>query len=225
MRILQRSLGLAAILCACLAPTVYADTVDLKLIGVGNGRSIGNVYLSPYTATVNGNPNPISVVCLDFAAETYLNQQWPAETHTLDNLVGTRWGAAAADKYKAAAWLTLQLLKPNISYADQVTYSFAVWRLFIPTATTSGMDAYNAAVTVAMNTALANASSIDISSFVIYTPTGNGNPCGGGPCTSKPQEFLAIRTPETAALPILGFNALALIAVIAFFRRRLVANE
>jgi hypothetical protein len=208
-----------------LAPTVYADTVDLKLIGVGNGRSIGNVYLSPYTATVNNNPTPISVVCLDFEAETYVNQKWPAETHTLDNLAGTRWGAGAADKYKAAAWLTLQLLNPNISYADQVTYSFAVWRLFIPGATTSGMAPYDAGVTLAMNTALANAASIDPSSFVIYTPTGNGTPCNGGPCTSKPQEFLAIRTPETAAMPILAFNVLALIGVIAFFRRRLVTTE
>ncbi len=66
----------------------------------------------------------------------------------------------------------------------------------------------------------------EFSNFVIYTPiAGTAANCAGRACAGPPQEFLAIRTPETAAMPILAFNLLAVFGVIAFLRRRLVGAE
>ncbi|MGC4053328.1 MAG: hypothetical protein QM757_28825 [Paludibaculum sp.] len=229
---------LAAVACICLAPTASADTVDMKMIGLGNMNAMAGDYMNPYTATVNGVTT--TIICDDFAAVTYLNETWQATTHTLADLSGTRWGGVpdALHLYNAAAYLTLQLLDPNITKVTQGEISFAIWGLFTPSAITTNLasysPAYAKAATQYINTALAattNSIMDQFSNFVIYTPiAGTAANCWGAKCTAPPQEFLAIagstiRTPETASLPILAFNLLAVIGVIAFLRRRMVSVE
>ena len=46
-----RILGFAAAMLA--VPAMQADTASIQLTGVGNGSTMGGVYVSPYTATVN----------------------------------------------------------------------------------------------------------------------------------------------------------------------------
>ena len=224
---------LATVVCACLAPTAYADTVNMQLTGLGNNSIMAGDYVNPYTASVNGVTT--TVICDDFAATTYLNETWKATTHTLSDLSGTRWGnvADAQHLYNAAAWLTLQLLTPNLAKVTQGEISYAIWGLFTPTAITSNLagasPTYASAATTWMNNALAattNTVMDQFSNFVIYTPVaGTAANCGGAACRGLPQEFLAVRAPETASVPILAFNLLAVIGVIAFLRRRLVTAE
>lgn len=224
--------------CVCLAPTAIADTVNMKMIGLGNNNAMAGDYVNPYTATVNGVTT--TVICDDFAAVTYLNETWQATTHTFADLTGTRWGGVpdALHLYNAAAYLTLQLLDPNISKVLQGEISFAIWGMFTPTAITTNLASYSPAyanaATQLKNAALAattNSIMDQFSNFVIYTPiAGTAANCWGAKCTAPPQEFLAIastpiHTPETASLPILAFNLFAVIGVIAFLRRRMVSAE
>lgn len=220
---------LAVAACCCLVPAAFADTVDMRLTSVGNSTIMANTYVNPYTATVNGVAT--TVICDDYAAETWINESWQATVHTLSDLTGTRWGSVsdAQHLYNAAAWLTLQLLTPNLSKVTQGEISFAIWGLFTPSAVTTNLASssatYAAAATQWMTTALAqttNSVMSEFANFVIYTPiAGTATNCGGRACTGLPQEFIAVRVPETAALPLLGFNILALAGILLVFRRRI----
>jgi hypothetical protein len=208
-----------------LTSLAYADSVSMHLTGVGNGTVLGGVYVNPYNATVNGTPTV--VICDDFAANSYLDETWTANVSTFANLSQTKWGAGMAAQYYQAAWLTLQLLQPGVSTANQGFISYAIWSLFTPTAadglTASQKTAVQAWVTAAASQSLNAGMFAD---FVVYTPdvtkpimVGSNVISGKNP----PQEFIA-RVPEASALALLLTTLGATLFGAFLFRRRMVLS-
>lgn len=135
----------------CFAPNVVAQTTSLTLTGV-SGPSMGNVYTSPYLATVGSTPN-VYIICDDFAAETYMNESWTANVTNLSQLSSSspvEWsdgytvtgspgsyslGSATltqTEAYIAAAYLATEILQAqehgNTTAQDYDSY--AMWVLF-----------------------------------------------------------------------------------------------
>ncbi|MFY9843950.1 MAG: hypothetical protein WA718_12865 [Terriglobales bacterium] len=127
-----------------LVPWAVAQD-SVTLTGV-QGTAWDGVYMSPYYATVNGAQNT-TVICNDFADESYLGSTWNANSTSLSNLSAstlgnTLWGSYYESKglsattiinmYDQAAWLTLGLLGQTGGSTSQAYYSFAVWAVFDP---------------------------------------------------------------------------------------------
>src|SRR5277367_7167052 len=113
----------------CLGPSAFANS-NLTMTGAGN-NVMGNVYVGPYYATVNGVVNT-PVICDDFADDSVIGHSWNFTANNFSTLGSALWGNQTKN-YEAAAWLTLQMLSlnGNSSNATQVGYlSFAIWSLF-----------------------------------------------------------------------------------------------
>ncbi len=141
---------LAVVAMMGLAPCSFAqdqDGIQVDLTGTGIGYVYDSVYVSPYTATVNGAPNT-QVICDDFSDESYLGQPWSANTTMLSGLSSdselgrTMWGSYYLSKgvadttivgwYEQAASLSLGLLQQTQGSASQAYYSYAIWAVFDP---------------------------------------------------------------------------------------------
>ncbi len=102
----------AAAFLLLLAPFAVADSMTLTSAG---NIVMAGVYVGPYTATVNGVTT--TVICDDFADETYLGESWTASSTTFSSLGSTlntqKWnlsGSQQTQLYNEAAWLVTQLL-------------------------------------------------------------------------------------------------------------------
>lgn len=218
-----------------VAPAAFAaQTAEMTLTGVGDNGYLGGVYIGPYVANINGVST--QVICDDFASDTYVGESWTANVYSfvdLNSVLGsTRFGlqADALAKYQQAAWLTLQLLNPppasacgGSNCAGQI--QFAIWQLFdnsapYPTDYLSSFDR-SWVNTYWLPQAAANYASGDYSNFYIYTPVaGTEYGCPSGSCAGAPQEFLAIQTPEPAALAMIGFDLATVGGLMLLWRIR-----
>ena len=90
-----------------LVSSAKADSVSVTLTGVSGGIQ-GNVYTSPYYATV-GNTANVPIVCDDYSHEVYMGESWTAAVSTFADLSNTRFWqgteAATLQLYGAAAYL------------------------------------------------------------------------------------------------------------------------
>ena len=113
-------------------------TTTMDLTSPGNGTTLGNVYVDPYTATVGGVANT-TVICDDWSNNSYLNESWTANVNTISSLGGKLTNAPMFGNnqplYNELAWLGSQLLanyaaKPTLAQqAAQTEISFAIWEL------------------------------------------------------------------------------------------------
>jgi len=194
----------------------------MRLTGLGNGTTLGGVYVSPYTATVNGVST--LVICDDFYAHTSVNQTWTANvTYNGGDLSNTRvvqegqTQTQAQALYNRAAWLVTELLAAYSSNQTQRQgqLSFAIWGLFDPSSLGVLSTANRNAAQDFIDQSNTWASVLN-SNLVIYTPT---------PLSStSPQEYLAIRTPEGSVLILWGLNFTAMILLVAGLRRRAIRS-
>jgi hypothetical protein len=215
---------LALALCLCV-PALFADT--LTLTGVNpSGANLGGVYTGPYVATVNGIAN-ILVICDDYQTHTSLNQLLTVTETSVADLTGPtanqivkfdRTSAAnqQAD-YMTAAYLATQLVAVNQSTSagrlQASLLNYAIWNLFY----SGAVNSLNASQQTIALSYLADARSatssftVDMFSNVsIWTPTPNG----------AAQEFLSVRVPEAAAIEVLAFHGIVVMAFAWFARRR-----
>jgi hypothetical protein len=229
MRTIVRPSWLLGLATLTLASGAFAGTVSFKLTGV-SGASMAGVYTSPYTATINGVP--VLAICDDYATDSYIGDSFTA---TVTNVASLQDEATASQdvkfnkdnattqqkNYATAAYLATQLLS-----IDQTTsagrilageYSFAIWGLFYApaiTALNNFSPTYAQAAQNILNAALAlNLKPSDYANVDIYTPT---------PIQSVSQEFIVVRTDEPEAITMLGFNILAVLSLVFFFRKRLI---
>jgi hypothetical protein len=219
-----KSAARLGILSACLlAPAALATTVDMTMTGTVNNAVLGGVYVNPYVATVNGVVT--TIICDDFKAATYIGESWKATAITFDNLASNlgnvRWGGLsnALDLYTQAAWLSLQLLS-SVGTPDQGQISYAIWGLFTPSALNTAGTA-GAAKWIARSSEARQAGFVAGSNFVLYTPV-TGTAFLNGRAMPNPQEFIAVRVPESSAAPMLVLNGAIILALAYGLRRRLV---
>jgi len=118
-------------------------TTQITLTGVGDGATLGDVYVDPYTATVGGVTNT-PVICDDWSDNTYLPETWTANVNTISTVyTGTsplfaysKTGNPNGTKtpgtlYAEAAYLASLLLN-NTNSTQQGEISFALWELTYP---------------------------------------------------------------------------------------------
>ena len=210
-----------------LAPSAVAQ-VNMQLTGAGPDN-MGGVYVGPYTALVNGVST--QVICDDFVDDTYILEKWQAtQTNLLNVTSDARFGAKTL-LYERGAWLVLQMSKPaNAGESSIGAIQYALWELFAPSANPlqrlSGTDLEAAqswlgkAQEEGTGVAFTADELAQFSNFVVYTPIADTASCGGVRCPSAPpQEFLALKTPESAALLVLLLDLLALSGVVLVVRR------
>lgn len=229
-KLINRSLLLMAIAVFCVAPSAMACDVSqagcMELTSVGNGTILGPAYIGPYVATIGGVGANIPVICDDFATESFLLSPWAYTTHTLSNLSGAKFESQGLASYEKVAWLSEQLLyNATSSWCNGVMgvmtttnaqcqgdIQYAIWSIFdqtapLPLSFLSSIDQTNASKLVA---AAGGHLSDDFSNVTIYT----ANPLGAS------QEFIVVRTPEPAALAILGVDLCGVFGAVLFFLRR-----
>ena len=220
----------AVILCACATGAV--GQVTMQLIAPPPGPSLGGVYISPYTALIDGVPT--TVICDDFTTEISTSTPpWSADVTNLASLSGetspaplkfdTTDAAQQVTGYDVAAYLAIQILQAQ--EANDVTaqgdLSFALWGVFDPTSSDpdgplsgnwiTGTDLTNATTDLGLaEAAVAGGWTPSDYSVTIYTPSP----------TSAAQEFLTVTAPEASTPVLLSVDLLGLALVIAFFRRR-----
>jgi hypothetical protein len=217
----------AAAALLAFAPSSKADST-MTLTGAGNNPAF-NVYVGPYTATINGVSTP--VICDDFSDESFLGESWNA---SVTNLATVASGApsfnSGTGNYSEAAWLTLQLLSaPNNAEATAIQY--AMWDLFNPSGVSSYLGGFAGGTSFLDSTGIdgvqywlnqaagSSLSASQLSDFLIYTPTS----CISGQCltgSGLPQQFI-VYTPEPSAILML---LMGLAALLWFKRRDQVTN-
>jgi hypothetical protein len=112
-----------------LASPSFADT-SMTLTGVGDGATLGDVYVDPYTATVGGATN-VSVICDDWSNNTYLNESWSATSLSATSVgtSGTPMFGNNQTLYNEVTYLASGLMANSTNPTDQTEYSFAIWAL------------------------------------------------------------------------------------------------
>jgi PEP-CTERM motif len=107
----------------------FADT-SMVLTGVGDGATVGDVYVDPYTATVGGVAG-VSVICDDWSNNTYLNESWMANplSATAASTSGAPMFGNNQTLYNEVTYLASQLMLNPTNTTDQAEYSFAIWAL------------------------------------------------------------------------------------------------
>ena len=199
----------------CFAPCAFANS-SLTMTGAGN-NIMGNVYVGPYYATVNGVLNT-PVICDDFADDSVIGHSWNFTANNFSSLGSALWGNQASN-YEAAAWLTIQMLSlnGNPNNAAQVGYiSFAIWSLFDKNALNGLNSTQLAGVGVWLNKIPSNLTLGQFSNFVILTPQG----CTNGPGTCPGQEFFQVMPEGGSAAMYLLLAGLTCLGAMLFRRRQ-----
>lgn len=232
------------------ASASFAQTT-LTLTTAGDGATVGDVYVDPYTATIG--PSSVPVVCDDWSNNTYIQETWTANVATITSS-GLPSGASPmfgnnSTLYNEVAWLATQLMTlPNTGNATtQAEISFAIWELTygqngtneeMPSPT-SYLATYAPGDQSAVNTYLAEAQAAVANGYIgsgwsILTPnTSDSITCSGSPCpTTPPQEFLVetsllpnggpVQAPESSTVILLGADMFGLLGLVFVYRRRLI---
>jgi hypothetical protein len=207
------------------APAVFADTFTLTGVNP-SGANLGGVYTGPYVATINGVTG-IQVICDDFQTNTTIGKTVTVTETKVSDLTGSaanqvvKFNKSDAStqqaNYMTAAYLAIQLVGIDQSTAlgrlQGSLLNYAIWYLFYDKAldnlTTSQKTTAQAYLSGAQ-TATSSHGVAMYSQVSIWTP----NPYGAS------QEFISVRVPEATVAEFLGFNALVLVLVGLFLRRR-----
>jgi hypothetical protein len=210
----QKWWGVVAMALLCFAPCAFANS-SLTVTGAGN-NVMGNVYVGPYYATVNGVANT-PVICDDFADDTSIGSSWNFTANNFSTLGSALWGNQASN-YEAAAWLTIQMLSlnGNPNNAAQVGYiSFAIWSLFDKNALNGLNSTQLAGVGMWLGKVPSNLTLGQFANFVILTPQG----CTNGPGSCPGQEFFQVMPEGGSAAMYLLLAGLTCFGAMRFRRR------
>jgi hypothetical protein len=183
--------------------------IPLTLDWVSPGDNpVGYVYVSPYTAEVQGTNQLITLYCIDFNHEVAPPLEWQANLQTLDqaNVPNMQYASTtnAWAGYEAAAWLIDQLAGTS-NLEQQAVYQYAAWMIFLDPAHTafydasvaaSGLSGFGNAIDTAYNQAITAVNNgYTPTGFDVLTPTPAGTP-------DSTQEFLVFDpNPDSASSP------------------------
>ena len=144
-----RAFWWVAIAALSLAPWAIAQNNVLVTLTSAGSYSDDGIYVSPYSATVNGVANT-PIVCNDFSDDSRVGSTWNANITSFSSLssssIPTAWGAVLGASagtfqlYEEAAWLTLQVMQQGAGSQGQINYSYAVWAVFDPKGVANYLD-------------------------------------------------------------------------------------
>jgi hypothetical protein len=198
-----------------------ASAQTFVLTGAGSNTVLDGIYISPYTATVNGVVNT-PVICDDFFDEVYLGENWSTTAGTVGSTTTGLFGTENSQGYGEVAWLSEQLYS-NPSNAGAISY--AIWAVFDSSGVAGWLNSYGDTTTYnavfGSGGYLAQAaaavpgpgSGSSFSNVLVYTPVANSQSEGG-----RPQEFLVV-TPEAPSMANLAVDFMGFGALLLVFRR------
>ncbi len=164
------------------AATCFADSLTFVK---ATGQVVDNVYVYPYSFSVNGSSAPTLLMCLDYNREITQNETWNVSVGSiaLDS-------SALSTAYRATAYIYSQLGSSSNSDVQ-----FAAWDIFddADVKNLSGFDANSKQLVAAGMAAAQNSSLIQsgfFSNFSLYLPTANQT----GWTKGKPQDFIGAAT-------------------------------
>jgi hypothetical protein len=222
-----RNLFLGAVFISSVAFAAPCDPANpsnnLCLIGVGNNIVLDGVYISPYTAIINGVTT--SVICDDFSDEVMVPESWTVTSGIGGSTTQGLFGQENTAGYAKVAWLSQQLFTQPLSNSGVISY--AIWAVFDQTNVQNWLNAYNDTTTYnavfssgGLLDQAASHSGDDFSYATFYTPVDGTQSCCG-----RPQEFVVVNTPEPSAASVLGVDLLGFGALAFLFRRRLLEGR
>jgi hypothetical protein len=228
---MRRRISQVAVVLSCLAGHAIAGTT-LTLTGAGNYTVLDGIYVSPYTAIVNGVANT-PVICDDFIDEVTLNESWSTSVGTVGSTATGLFGPENSYGYGEVAYLSEQLLANESNALVQGQISYAIWSVFEGGAVNGWLNAWGDTTTEAgvaywLGQAAANVpgpgSGSTFSNVTVYTPSPSGLPGTPG----QAQEFLVVNkvsTPEASTVANLAIDFLAFGALLFVFRRSKFATR
>ena len=210
----------------------------MTLTSPGAGNVMDYVYTSPYTGTVGGQTG-VSIICDDFADDSYIGESWKATVSTVADLSSNvRWASDTSEQqdYDEAAWLAEQLSLPANSNPTTMGYiSYAIWDILDPTGVTNFLTTGSYADPAVLTAAQAWVTTAsqqtyyagEFSNVLVYTAVpGTATNCNGGPCPSNsPQEFLRVTTPEASTPVLLAVDLLGFLVLVGFLRKRVARGS
>jgi len=223
-----------ALLGGCFAAAGLAQLTMQLVPPTASGPVLGGVYISPYTALINGTPT--LVICDDFETDVSLNTPpWTAYATTVSSLQGEvtpnntlkydnspmATAATQQSQYTVAAYLATQILhEQSLGHTTaQGDLSFALWGLFDTSLSgplsggwVTGQDLTNAITDLSNAETYVSTHNLTPSNFAnvtVYSPSPK----------SASQEYIVV-TPEPSGMAILVVELSGLLAVVYAFRRR-----
>lgn len=196
--------------------TATATSINVKLVSPGtlidpsvtvDGTTIKNVYIGPYTLSLNGQD--VAAMCVDFSIDTPLNASWTANSTLVgsSNLSNT-YDPADAQEYEEEAYLFNQIVQPG---ADRTDIQIAAWDIMAYGITSSSYTSQISDNSY-IDEAIGNYRSITNSDFEIISDTTKGGV----------QEFIVSAAPEPSSFLLM--LAPALMGAEAIRRKRINAS-
>jgi hypothetical protein len=241
----QRCLVIAVAL-VCFVTGSFAD-VNITLTGPPPGPSMGGVYTSPYTASIDGVST--SVICDDFTSDSFQGLSWAATATDLGMLTG---GTASTSvkfeqsdaatqqfDYSVISYLSVELMQVDQSTSAGQTaageMSYAIWDVFDPAADLSSPDPLTGPELAAIGNPLEGYTSgylynaeQEVTTLGL-TPTNFSARTGynvtiytATPNQDFTQEFVSVSAPEPSAPALFGVYLSGLVGLIFLYRRRVV---
>jgi hypothetical protein len=219
------------------ASSAFAQ-VTMQLTAPPPGPSLDGVYISPYTATIDGVST--SVICDDFSADiSPSTPPWTANVTKLSSIQGETSAdtvlkfdptsaAQQQSDYTVAAILATEIFAAQTSgdALAQGELSFALWSVFESSAVSSYLTSVSpifsdslttlAAATSYLNAAKALAAPIgsltpgSYSNVTVYTPTP----------LSASQEFITVSMPEPSSPELLVLYLTGVAGLVFVVKRR-----
>ncbi|MGH9582449.1 MAG: PEP-CTERM sorting domain-containing protein [Bryobacteraceae bacterium] len=192
---------------------VYATpmpTAKVTLANAGNPTNliVGNIYIGPYTLTINGQN--YAAMCIDYNDESWIGASWNAYlTPVAGGDFADTYQAAnknVAQEYGEEAYLFSQITQPGIANQQRTDIQEAGWSITDPSYTP------DAGAQTWLQLAEADYSSMNLNGYEIVSSVN----------TPHQQEFM-IATPEPASWSLLGLGLLAC-AAFALYRRKRAAQ-
>lgn len=182
-----------------------AHAATLRFVGV-SGVSDGAYYVGLQTISVDGVN--YQAMCYDFARGVTIGQTWQANLLTIDDLSSGYYSGQPdyETKYRAAAWLLMELMKEPDRNA-WIGIQHAAWLQFAPGAPTAGAAPYLAALSAARQSGYPG---VDFSTVRFIEAVAGASAVQGLIAGGFPSSATLAPEPSTLATALTGFALLIL---------------
>lgn len=220
-----RKLFIGALCTAASALSASATTINtVKLVDAGspaniastvkiNGETINNVYIGPYTISVNGVN--MAAMCIDFAISSTVGDTYTAySTNAGASNLSNTYAPTEGQEYKEEAYLFSQINQAGLSNATRTAIQEAAWDImsygitssaYKTTLNNGSTNTNTSSVEAYIDAALANYSTFNTAAYFVISDTTKGgeqefivDPPAASSVTPEPSSLMLVLAPALA---------------------------